>query len=82
MLALDLLRCPSDEVLARLDVAEVDLSCAVGLPGAERLDAGAYLAWIDHAAGWARHETDATLDWFAQIPRSTMVPKASSACSP
>lgn len=54
--------------MTRLDVAEFDLSCDVGLPGAERLDTRACLAWIDYAADWARRETDATLDWFAHNP--------------
>ena len=43
-------------------------ACAVGLPGAEELDIPACLAWIDHAAAWARHQTLATLDHYARDP--------------
>ncbi len=57
MLTLDQLRNPSEDDLARFDVAEVDLACAMGLPGSERLDIPACLAWIDCAAGWVRRHT-------------------------
>ena len=68
MLSLEQLRDPSEEDLAHFDVAEVDLACAVGLPGSERLDIPASLGWIDHAAAWVRHQTHATLDQFASEP--------------
>lgn len=68
MLSLERLRDPSDFDLARFDVAEVDFACAVGLPGAERLDIAACLAWIDHATAWVRQQTHATLDQFARDP--------------
>ena len=67
-LTLDRLRDPSEEDLARFDIAEVDLVCATELPGSERLDIPTCLAWIDHAAAWARHQTHATLDQFASDP--------------
>lgn len=60
MLSLEQLSNPSDEELARFDVAEVDLSLAVGLPGSEKLDIPACLAWIDRAAAWVRQNTQKT----------------------
>jgi hypothetical protein len=65
---LESLRDLSDEGLAGLDLARVDLACAGGLPGAERLDVPACLAWIDHAAAWARHHTEGILDQFRRHP--------------
>ena len=41
---LERLRNPTDEDLVRFDLAEVDLVCAVGLSGSERLDIRACLA--------------------------------------
>ena len=43
-------KCVSDEELARLDVAALNLMCAGGLPGAERLEFGRYFDWLDDAA--------------------------------
>ena len=40
----------SDEELAKLDVAALNLMCAGGLPGAERLEFGRYFDWLDDAA--------------------------------
>lgn len=68
MLTLKRLRDPSDEECAGFDLAEVDLACAVGLPGSERLDAPACLAWIDRAAEWARRQTAGTLGRFRRDP--------------
>ena len=68
MLSLERLRNPSDTDLAYFDVAEIDLTCAVGLPGAEKLHIPACLAWIDHAAAWVRHQTHSTLDQFGRDP--------------
>lgn len=68
MLSLKRLRDPSDADLARFDLAEVDLACAVGLHGAEGLDIMACLAWIERAAAWVQHQTQATLDRFARDP--------------
>jgi hypothetical protein len=42
----------SDSALAAVDIAAVNLACAVGLPGAEALDAAACLATLD---AWAEH---------------------------
>ena len=70
MLTLERLRNPSDEELARFDPAAVDLACAVGLPGSERLDIPACLAWVDHAAAWVRHQTDATFDKLRRSPET------------
>jgi hypothetical protein len=67
-MSMDRLRDPSDADLDRLDIAEVDLACADGLPGSERLDVPACLAWVDRAAAWAlRHTLDAQ-DQFARSP--------------
>jgi len=70
MLTLEQLRNPSDAELSRFDLAAVDLACAIGLPGAERLDVPACLAWVDHAAAWVRHQTATTFDQFRQSPHT------------
>lgn len=70
MLSLEHLRDPSDANLVRFDVAEVDLACAVGLPGAERLDIPACLAWVDHAAAWVHRRTQSTLENFRRSPET------------
>jgi len=48
----------TDVELARFDIAEVNLVCAAGLPGAENLDVDRYLATLDRWAEHARHEID------------------------
>lgn len=53
----DLFMMPADE-LARLDVAEVNLLCAQGLPGAESLDIPKTLATLDQWSQRVRAETD------------------------
>jgi len=68
VLTLEQLRDPSDAEVARFDVAEVDLICAVGLPGSTRLDVLAHLAWIDRAAAWVRHDTLGTIEDFHRRP--------------
>ena len=68
MLSLEQLREPSEEDSARFDLAEVDLACAVGLPGSERLDIPACLGWIDEAAAWAGRYTTGTFDRFVRDP--------------
>jgi hypothetical protein len=68
LLTLDDLRDPTDAACARFDVAEVDLACAAGLPGSESLDPAACLAFVDHAAAWARRQTDATLHLYHADP--------------
>lgn len=68
MQTLERLRDPAGVELARMDLAEVDLACAAGLPGSEALDVPACLAWIGRAAAWAHQHTRATLDEFARDP--------------
>jgi Transglutaminase-like superfamily len=70
VLNLERLRSPLDDELARFDLAEVDLVCATGLPGSERLDIPASLAWIDRAAAWTARQTQATFDRFADGPET------------
>ena len=61
-LTLERLRNPTDSECAGFDLAAIDLACAVGLPGSERLDIPACLAWVDHAAAWVSHQTAATFE--------------------
>jgi len=68
MLTLEQPRNPSDEELTRFDLAAVDLACAVGLPGAERLDIPTCFAWVNHAAARVRHQTLSTLERFQVNP--------------
>ena len=68
MLSLEQLRNPSDAEIAGFDLAEVDLSLAVGLPGAERLAVAACLDWIDRAADWVRRDTAGTIHQFRDDP--------------
>jgi hypothetical protein len=70
VLTLERLRNPSEEDLSRVDVAAVDLACAVGLPGSEQLDVPGCLAWVDHCAAWVHHETLATFEQFQRSPES------------
>jgi len=65
MLNLEQLRSPSDQELDRFDLAAIDLACADGLPGADCLDVGSCLAWMDHAAEWVRQHTAIMFDHFA-----------------
>jgi Transglutaminase-like superfamily len=68
MLSLSWLRHPSDDDLGHIDLAVVDLTCAAGLRGSESLDTRKCLAWLDHAAAWTHHQTQATFDQFTQDP--------------
>jgi hypothetical protein len=70
VLTLERLRNPTDEECAGFDLAAVDLACAVGLPGSERLDIPACLAWVEHATAWARHQTVATYEKFQRNPET------------
>jgi hypothetical protein len=70
VLTLERLRNPTDAECAGLDLAAVDLACAVGLPGSEQLDIPACLAWVDHAAAWVRHQTVATFEQFQRSPET------------
>ena len=66
--ALDRLLATPPEQLAAVDIAEMNLLCATGLPGAEGLDVNAALATLD---GWARRvksETDRHLYRFRRSP--------------
>ena len=46
------------EQLADLDIAEMNLLCAAGLPGAEKLDVAKCLAQLDEWAARVQAETD------------------------
>jgi hypothetical protein len=59
----------ADELLASLDIAEVNLACAKGLPGAEDLDVGACLAKIDEWTEKVRATTSRNYDRFIREPR-------------
>jgi hypothetical protein len=70
VLTLERLRNPTDVECAGFDLAAVDLACATGLPGSERLDIPACLAWVERAVAWVRHETVATFDQFRRGPEA------------
>jgi hypothetical protein len=70
VLTLERLRDPTDAECAGFDLAAVDLACAVGLPGSERLEITACLAWVEHTAAWARHQAVATFDQFWRSPEA------------
>ena len=70
VLTLERLRNPTDAECAGFDLAALDLACAVDLPGSEQLDIPACLAWVDHGAAWARHQTAATFDQFWRSPET------------
>ncbi len=53
----ELLRFPADR-LEEVDIAEMNLLCAAGLPGAERLDVGHALATLNQWAARVKSETD------------------------
>lgn len=48
----------SPEELQGIDIGEMNLSCAAGLPGAENLDVDRYLATLDRWADRVRRETE------------------------
>jgi hypothetical protein len=54
----------SDEQLARRDVAEVELACAAGLPGAEKIDIALCLRRIDEGTKLVRRYTELAFDQF------------------
>src|SRR5690349_13026401 len=55
----------SNDELAKYDVAAVNLACAAGLPGSERIDFDGCLRTLDAWAGVVRRWTDAAyLDIF------------------
>jgi tetratricopeptide (TPR) repeat protein len=65
---LDDLLAMSPAELARVDIAEMNLLCATGLPGAEEIDIDRALAQLDAWAQHVRHETDRHLYRFRQDP--------------
>lgn len=68
MLSLQQLASASDKELEGFDIAEVDLVCAANLPGSERLNHDACLAWIEHATAWTSQNTQRTFDAFHDKP--------------
>ncbi len=54
--------------LAEMDIAEMNLLCAAGLPGADGLDFGRCLARLDEWAEHVRRETDRHLYRFRREP--------------
>ncbi len=53
-----------DERLGALDIAEVNLACAAGLPGAEKIDVGLCLHQLDYWSREVRQYTEARLPKF------------------
>jgi hypothetical protein len=60
----------SPQQLAEVDVAEMNLLCATGLPGSEDLDVDRCLAALDRWAGRVKSETDRHFYKFARDPGS------------
>ncbi len=58
----------SDEQLAAFDVAEVNLSCAEGLPGAETIDHAECINRLNHFAQCSSHYTERRIDIFRMQP--------------
>ena len=58
----------SDAELAKYDIAELNLACAAGLPGAERINAGEVRRTLDRWAERVRYETDRHLYKFHRNP--------------
>ena len=58
----------SDEELAKYDIAELNLACAEGLPGAENINIPQSLKQLDEWAKWIRSETDRHLYHLTQNP--------------
>src|SRR5947209_1411942 len=54
----------SNEELGELDVAEINLACAAGLPGSERMDAGRCLHVLDTWTHCVRRYTDLAYEQF------------------
>jgi len=63
----DLVRMPEEE-LAKLDIAEVNLRCACGLPGAEGIDIEKMRQTLDQWAAFIQHETDRHMYQFHRDP--------------
>jgi hypothetical protein len=58
----------SDEELKRLDLIEVNLACAVGMPGAEKIDVQFCKQRVDYFAKRVRQFTDAGYPQFRRKP--------------
>ena len=63
----EFIRCPL-EAIDGYDVAALNLRCAQGLPGAEDLDEGRMLGWLDQAAERVKFETRRHWYRFNQAP--------------
>lgn len=66
--SLDELLKMSPEQLADVDIAKMNLLCATGLPGAEKLDIGKAFARLDDYAQRVRYWTDQSMWDFRQNP--------------
>jgi len=64
----ELAEMSADELRGQ-DIALLNLRCAEGLPGAEKLDIPKCLATLDKWAAWVKHETDRHLYKFRQNPK-------------
>ena len=62
--------CYSDADIAHRDVAELNLMCAVGLPGSEELDIGFCLRTLDRWAKRVRRDTEKNTWQFDRHPES------------
>jgi hypothetical protein len=65
----EFMRCPAAAIEA-YDVAALNLRCAQGLPGAEELDEGRMLNWLDQAARIVEFETRRHWYRFTESPDS------------
>jgi len=63
----DVLKMPPEK-LGNVDIAEMNLLCATGLPGAEKLDINRCLARLDEWASRVERETERHLYKFRQTP--------------
>ncbi|MCH8149303.1 MAG: hypothetical protein IH987_15185 [Planctomycetes bacterium] len=67
-LTLDELIGLSDDELAKVDIAALNLACADGLPGSQHIDRKALLAKLDVWAGYVAYETQRNRHRFEQHP--------------
>ena len=58
----------TDEELGRLDIAEVNLACAEGLPGSVDIDHRLCMSTLDRWTDYVRKFTYGTLPWFYREP--------------
>jgi len=71
----------TDEELATLDIAALNLMCAAGLPGAENLDPDRYCAWLDNAARQVEFQTRRHWYRFRDSPKTYHVSPGYFCCS-